>query len=77
MMTLPKLSLLFRDEEGSTTVGVALALLISLSLIFTSAQVYRVNSAAADVQDVADAVALAAENEVSRCSAMNKITNYQ
>ena len=65
MMTLPKLSLLFRDEEGSTTVGVALALLISLSLIFTSAQVYRVNSAAADVQDVADAVALAAENEIA------------
>ena len=56
---------LFRDEDGFTTVGVALALLITLSLVFTSAQVYRVSSASADVQDVADAVALAAENEVA------------
>lgn len=55
----------FRDEEGFTTVGVALALLITISLVFTAAQVYRVNSASADVQDVADAVALAAENEVA------------
>lgn len=56
---------LFHDESGFTTVGVALALLITLALIFTSAQVYRVSSASADVQDVADAAALAAENEVA------------
>lgn len=56
---------LFRDEDGFTTVAVALALLVTLSLVFTSAQVYRVSSASADVQDVADAVALAAENEVA------------
>lgn len=56
---------LFRDEDGFTTVGVALALLVTLALVFTSAQVYRVSSASADVQDVADAAALAAENEVA------------
>ncbi|MDO4501797.1 MAG: molybdenum cofactor biosynthesis enzyme [Coriobacteriia bacterium] len=42
-----------------------LALLVCLSLIFTSAQVYRINTAAARVQDIADAAALAAENEVA------------
>lgn len=56
---------LVRDEEGFTTAGMAIALLLTLSLLFTSAQVYRVNSRAAEVQDVADAVALAAENEVA------------
>ncbi|MEG2932196.1 MAG: molybdenum cofactor biosynthesis enzyme [Gordonibacter sp.] len=56
---------LFKDEEGFTTAGVALALLITLSLIFTSGQVYRVGSASADVQNVADATALAAQNEVA------------
>ena len=48
-----------------TTAGMAISLLISLSLLFSTAQIYRVNSLAAEVQDVADAVALAAENEVA------------
>lgn len=56
---------LFRDEHGFTTVGMVLALTISLSLIFMTAQVYRINSASAQVQDVADAAALAAENQVA------------
>lgn len=56
---------LFHDEEGFSTVGMALALLITLSLIFSAAQVYRVNARAADIQDVADAAALAAENEIA------------
>ena len=55
----------FVDEYGFTTVGIVLALLITLSLIFTTAQVYRINSAAAEVQDVADAAALAAQNQVA------------
>lgn len=55
----------FFDEEGFTTAGMAVALLLTLSLIFSAAQVYRVNSAAAQVQDVADAAALAAENQVA------------
>ncbi len=57
---------LFRDEDGFTTVGVALALLVTLALVFTSAQVYRVSSASADVQNVADAAALAAAERGGR-----------
>ncbi len=56
---------MFHDERGFTTVGMVLALTITLSLIFTTAQVYRLNSASAQVQNVADAAALAAENTVS------------
>lgn len=55
----------FRDERGFTTLGTVLALLISLSLLFSAAQVQRINSVAAEVQDVADAAALAAQNEVA------------
>lgn len=55
----------FMDEYGFTTVGMVLALLITLALLFTTAQVYRINSAAAEVQDVADAAALAAQNQVA------------
>lgn len=53
------------DDGGFTTLGMVLALLISLSLMFGAARVYRVESAAADVQNVADAAALAAENQVA------------
>ena len=55
----------FWDEDGFSTVGVAIALLLTLSLIFSAAGVYQVNSASADVQNVADVGALAAENEVA------------
>lgn len=55
----------FRDEHGFTTTSMVLSLLITLALLFTSAQVYRIQSASAEVQDVADAVALAAENQVA------------
>lgn len=56
---------LFSDEHGFTTVGMVLALLITLSLLFASAQVLAVNAAASKTQSVADAAALAAENEVA------------
>lgn len=55
----------FRDECGMTTTGMILSLLITLSLVFSAAQVYRINSASAQVQDVADAAALAAGNQVA------------
>lgn len=55
----------FHDERGLTTTGMVLSLLITLALLFTAAQVYRINSAAAEVQDVADAAALAAETQVA------------
>ena len=50
------------DDGGFSTLGMAVALLVALSLVFSAAQVYRVSSASADIQDVADACVLAAEN---------------
>ena len=55
----------FRCEDGFTTVGMVIALLVTLSLVFTAAQVYRLNAASSKVQNVADAAALAAQNEVA------------
>ncbi len=52
------------DEQGVTTVGMALSLLITLALVFSGMQTYRIESAAAEVQDVADAAALSAENRI-------------
>lgn len=56
---------LFCCEEGFSTTGMVVALLVSLSLLFSAAQIYRINSVSADVQNIADAAALAAENEVA------------
>lgn len=52
------------SDQGFSTVGMVLALLITLSLIFTCAKVYEVNSVSARVQETADAAVLAAENTV-------------
>lgn len=56
---------MFRDEEGSTTAGMAVALLVTLSLLFSAAQVYRIHAAGAEAQEVADVAALAALNPVA------------
>lgn len=56
---------LIRDERGVTTVGMAVALFVSIALIFSGAQLYRAHSAAAEVQEVADVCALAADDEVA------------
>ena len=56
---------LFADEHGFTTMSMVLSLLITLSLLFTAAQVYRIQSASAEVQDIADAAALSAETQVA------------
>lgn len=55
----------FEDDGGFSTVGMVLALLISVSLVIGATQVYKVRSVAADVQNVADACALAAEKQVA------------
>lgn len=55
---------LFWEGDGFSTVGMVLALLITLALVFTCAQVYEVQTASARVQETADAAALAAENMV-------------
>ncbi len=53
------------DERGFTSVDMAVALLLTLALLFSTAQVYRLNSASAEIQEVADVAALAAESEVA------------
>ena len=63
-MRTKRLDSLFWAEEGFSTVGMALALLISISLVFTAARVYEINESSSRVQEVADAAALAAENVV-------------
>jgi hypothetical protein len=52
-------------DGGFTSVGVVIALALTLALIFTSVQVYWANSTAGDIQFAADAGALAAENVVA------------
>ena len=52
------------EEQGFSTVGVALALLLSFALIFNAARVYEIESVSGDIQNVADSAALAAENVV-------------
>ena len=54
----------FWEEEGFSTAGMAIALLLTLALVFTAAHVYEVNSASGKAQEAADAAALAAENTV-------------
>ncbi|MBQ3106829.1 MAG: molybdenum cofactor biosynthesis enzyme, partial [Eggerthellaceae bacterium] len=53
------------DDEGFSTIGAAIALLLSLALVFSLGGVYRISSDAAAIQDAADAAALAAMNEVA------------
>ena len=55
----------FEDDGGFSTVGMVLALLISVSLLIGATQVYKLRSLASDVQNVADACALAAEKQVA------------
>lgn len=57
---------LFWDEEGFSTIGVVLALLISLSLLFSAARIYEINTQCAAIQEVADAAALSAENVIAQ-----------
>lgn len=60
-----RVNVALQDESGLTTTGMVMALLLTLSLLFSSAQVYRVNSVSSRVQSVADAAALAAGNVVA------------
>ena len=53
------------DEGGYTTVAVALALLVSLSLVFAAASAQWVGARSSEVQEVADAAALSGQNAVA------------
>ncbi|MDR2108985.1 MAG: hypothetical protein LBP28_05970, partial [Coriobacteriales bacterium] len=52
-------------DGGFTSTGVVVALLLTLTLMFTSTQVHWLQSTAADIQFIADAGALAGENVVA------------
>lgn len=54
-----------RDDGGYTTLAVAVALLVSLTLMFGTAAAHWSLARAADVQEVADATAMAGENCVA------------
>lgn len=55
----------FVDRDGGfTSIGVVVAMTLVITLLFTSSQIYWVNSTSADIQFAADAGALAAENVV-------------
>ena len=64
---------LFADERGSTTVAVAVAILVSLVLVFGLANVQWAFSRAADVQTIADAGALAGMNMVAAYTTIAQI----
>ena len=62
-----------RDDGGYTTVAVALALLVSLSLVFSLAAAGWVHARSAEVQEVADASALAGSNAVAAFSTIAQV----
>ena len=64
---------LFVDEDGYTTVAVALALLLSLSLVFGMAAAEWGMARAADVQEVADAAAMAGSNCVAAFATVSQV----
>lgn len=57
---------IYKEDGGYSTVAMLVALMLTLSLLFSTAQVYRINSASASIQEVADVSALAAENTVAQ-----------
>lgn len=53
------------DDGGFSTLGMVIALTLSLLLMFSGFRVYRVQTLSADIQEVADVSALAAEGQIS------------
>ncbi|MDO5119206.1 MAG: hypothetical protein Q4D48_03900 [Coriobacteriales bacterium] len=69
------LSLFVQDDGGYTTVAMALALLVSLTLVFSAASVEWALSRSAEVQEVADAAALAGSNCVAAFSTVYQVVD--
>ncbi len=63
---LSPISLFINDEGGYTTVAMAIALLLSITLVLFAGRTQWSLSRAAEVQEVADACALSASNVVAR-----------
>ena len=66
---------LVEKDGGFTSTGVVVALMLTIALLFTSAQVYWTNSTAGDIQFAADAGALAAENVVAEYYVIARVTD--
>lgn len=71
----PALSLFRDDEDGFTTVGIAVALVLSLSLVFASAGATWVSGRSSEVQRVADACAMAGQNSVAAYSTIVQVVD--
>ncbi|WP_298578915.1 hypothetical protein [uncultured Olegusella sp.] len=69
------LSIFISDEGGYTTVAMAVALLVSLVLVFGAASVAWSTSRASEVQEVADATALAGANAVSAFTTVAQVSD--
>ena len=69
------LSVFLDDEDGFTTVAVALALLLSLTLVFAAASAGWVGSRSAEIQNVADATAMAGANAVAGFSTIVQVVD--
>lgn len=61
----PTIGAFIDDEGGYTTVAMAVALLVSLALVFSAASAQWLTSRSAQVQEVADAAATAGANSVA------------
>ena len=72
-LAAPALSVFRDNEDGFTTVAVALALLLSLTLVFSSAAAGWVASRSSEVQRVADAAAMAGDNAVAAFSTVVQV----
>lgn len=69
----PVLSVFLDDEDGFTTVAVAVSLLLCLTLVFTAASAGWVASRSSEVQRVADAAALSGQNAVAAYSTIAQV----
>ena len=67
------LSLFLDDEGGYTTVAVAVALLVSISLVFAAASAEWVMARSYEVQPVADAAAMAGANSVAAYATIARV----
>ena len=66
-------SLFVEDDGGYTTVAMAVALLVSLTLVFSAASAEWAMARSAEVQEVADAAALAGSNCVAAFSTVYQV----
>ncbi len=67
------ISTFVRDDGGYTVVAMAVALLVSLTLVFSVTGTQWITSRAADIQEVADSAAMAGSNVVAMFSTIAQV----